>query len=1306
MSTPAEVFRAQASCWGQGYEIGVKRGVLTRLLEQGLVSIDDPRLIPWRQCKLAAVVGAIKHKLQLLDFAMRGVIDAAAEHLALCAFGAGYTAMREYLRQPVLAARLAAGKLTVRGLYCPLTLPGQDDEPEQERRQAQIAFAAAFGIQSPPDPAWTDKGQPARADFLLWLSGEAPDDYLLVQEYSYDMPGELHDFRAEGTHLEELLYRRRLLETRGVFSRVTAEVDEERFELSTELKNHLLALTSQNKPLYKLCQAGAYGEATVRVLRSLGLLRKPCWVRALAITPNGLESLGARFTSGAAQEPRRKLMEEMGAAYRQATRLQGADEFDNIGASTGITHDPLTTKVQEVFNSTLRRLPSGLRLGIKALQREPLPGEDFKFEFAERIPDLINPARRFPLDRALGMVPDTPELTAWFGRPARDAIRAVLGEMTPTESPTLRDLHAAAIVAGMRAARRGRLTVLALEGNPGIGKTTAVTRDLADRTDGYLFMYLSPRVVINRDVTDKMARRGDELTGTLTLTTNAALIAAADRYHRSRVEAGEATPKTVLSAVVADGVRDLRVPDGPTLVLTPEDEEEIQSAHAAGRVFKRTLSENEDLIEDRHLPGVLTSVAQTARELLELNPEVSRVALTAALQGFRDKGGGQTTLDALSGLFRNKNAASRAGVEERREFAKRHPTVVVMVDELAGDGAGAPFVHAVSRWLAAQFIECFEDLGQDTPFTVILVIADASLANEVVLDRYLNASQSGQRAPDKVLISPSDGAQAFRLLANEVRVGQIRRPTLHVMTNSFPASTLDIRYRVTLSEVPLVPVNGVEPSPRKAIRDAMGEILLDSAATEILKALSVGAQQVIYFAQDKAFLGALRKWLVEKSLEDLHPDDIAILDASVPGPERKRLIEPLTRDRKRVFLMTSSGARGVSFPKTDWIIAHVPRFAIECALMEISQLVYRGRGNFKDASGKWVSGDHVPRHLVMLVDDYLVSNTERSPRQWLRQATDLLTLLVMLRSTLLTRMTGDSGLRQKIAFVPVGGTGVSEMFSLMAQFVSQFLRECDVFIARHPREDDTVRLLKRAQSNVAELFASARLRGEARKGADGRSYSRADEVRRLLSLTSNAIAPLLTEPASEGGIADHMFFAGSVVLENWAHFDKVELFTFEAHDAQTADRARQLYAQLKEIDSNRGLPDVLRGPAYNLGRVLARQKSQAAQEFNTLKRLNSANTWVAFAAGYPQFVSAAEQGPKGMYRCGDPELWRDALGATMSAQAALIPPIAEYASFPWTASVGCGDPMRWDQVFDDRYFMASSELNLLNTLLLEDAKVE
>jgi hypothetical protein len=65
-------------------------------------------------------------------------------------------------------------------------------------------------------------------------------------------------------------------------------------------------------------------------------------------------------------------------------------------------------------------------------------------------------------------------------------------------------------------------------------------------------------------------------------------------------------------------------------------------------------------------------------------------------------------------------------------------------------------------------------------------------------------------------------------------------------------------------------------------------------------------------------------------------------------------------------------------------------------------------------------------------------------------------------------------------------------------------------------------------------------------------------------------------------------------------------------------------------------------------------------------------------------------------------VWRDGLTQGLSAGAAVMPPISRYAEFPWAASVGNGNPLKLDTVFDDLFFMASSELNLLNTLLLAD----
>ena len=121
-----ESVQPQAVLWGQAYELLVKRGVLTRLVDEGLLSVDDPRVAEWRAVRLAQVTGALKRELDLLDVAMSDVVEAGVEHFALSAFGTGYTATREYLKP--LRAKFSNGKLKLRGLYCPLSLPGSSGQ--------------------------------------------------------------------------------------------------------------------------------------------------------------------------------------------------------------------------------------------------------------------------------------------------------------------------------------------------------------------------------------------------------------------------------------------------------------------------------------------------------------------------------------------------------------------------------------------------------------------------------------------------------------------------------------------------------------------------------------------------------------------------------------------------------------------------------------------------------------------------------------------------------------------------------------------------------------------------------------------------------------------------------------------------------------------------------------------------------------------------------------------------------------------------------------------------------------------------
>lgn len=1276
-------FQQQAVLWGQAFEVLVKRGVLACLIDKDVISYDNPELTEWKQAKLHHVYGALTRNLGFLDETVIEQVRSAAEHMAVVAYGLGYTAMREYLKK--LDRPYERKTLQVRALWCPLTLPGPRDV-ERELAAAKIAIHAQLGLPGIPDSSLIDKGQPGNADFILWLSGAHAEDHLLVQEYSYDARPNLADFREEGAHIDELTRYRRLVDSRGVFARVTAEVDQERFELSDDIKAYLGAFTTDNKPFYKLCQASSYAESTVKLLATKGLLAKPCIARALAITPNGLESLAARVGLEGAKDSRYVLMEQLGAAYRDVRKLTDGDEAG------------LQAAIAQVFNGIYRRLPGPLMKGAKGLRSMPEPGQDYVLEFEEEVPRFANPMQLFSRADILGMVSESDALQAYFGQPAKNAVASALDELAPGKAEVpLRDAHAAAVVAGLNAAGRGRVNVVGLEGNPGIGKTTAVTRYLAKQESGYLFLYVSPRVVINRDVTEKLARKNGLPTGILTVTTNAQLIASAERWHRDQVEKGKDTRRHIDGAVVADGVESLAKPVRSVLVLDPEQEREIESAHAGSRLSKMTLTENEDVVQERSLLGVLGCMSGTTRELLELNPSVNRVVLTAALQGFREKGGGKNTIQALSQLFKNP-ADRKAGVDERRAFSQRMPVVIVMVDELAGDGAGSPFVHTVAQWLNDEFIEPF---GEDcSPFTVVLVVSDASLGNEVVLDRYLNA---GDRAPDKVLVSRSEGDCPFRIAATKVRLGGGKRDTLHVMTNSYPASELSIRYRINLSAVRIEEAQpGLMETPRRAIRRVADERLLDNAATEILKAIAAGAAQVVYFAQDKIFLRSLRVRLETEAELRLGEEAIEILDSSVPGWKRKQLLEEDKRDRVKVFLMTSSGARGVSFPKTDWIIASVPRFSIEAALMEIAQLIYRGRGMYRNDEGKVVSGDTVPRKLVMLVDDFLLHEEEMDVRQWLRQSIDLLTLLVMLRSTIYTRITGDAGLKQKLALVPVGAVGLEELKSLMSSYVADFISEADTFV-RGGGEKNLLGLVADARANTYELFSRFRLNATARQASDGFSFVRPEDASEYMQKACGAIAPLLPDHDGRPQVPPHVFFTGPLLLENWAHFDKREVFAFEGHSVQQQKLTKQLYLQLKDIDKNSQFPSALRIPASNLLRVLARQSPEAATEFNTIKGLNSPNTWVVLPVAYSQFLNP-KGGSHDCERIGvsEPELWREGLGRGLPGGAEM-PAIPRYDGTPWAAGIGQVNPLRMDLVFDDRYFMASNELNLLNTLLLSES---
>lgn len=1290
-------FLEQASTWGRVFEIAVQRGVLAKLMHQGLLREENPVLEPWRSAKIADVNTQLVRTLNLTDTNARQWAGTMVQHLLVLGYGLGWSAMREYLKHsPIRKAKLEA-------IWCPLTLPGQQQKRDREIEQTARAFQEAFNLPGQPDLTLLQRGQPARADFLLWLSSDAREqsargdrqnathkkceDFILCLEFSYNAPTKLADFTTEEPHREEIARYARYIDSRGVFSRVCAEVEGEEFLLSSNLASHLPAFSSSDKPLFKLCQASSYTERLIHLLRACGKLKGTCSARALAVTSNGLESLAARFVGMEEPDPRARLMKSLGEAYRNARKL--SDDAP----------DELDREIRLAFNKLVRSLPANFKQQAKRIIQQPSLGGHLHFLFQENVEGFYNPMQKVSRVEAIAAVEETPALSEFFGgSPKSQIAEAIAQQDRQNEQIRLRDLHQAAVIAGLGSAQAGRLNVIALEGNPGIGKTTAVVKFIKRHAQGSLFIYLSPRIVINREVTATLAQNNGAASGILTLTTNALLNAATPQWYEQQVQQHGWERRCIDSAVVVDGIEGLIPPQCSTFFLTPTQEREIDSNVVASNRFKHSRNEREDSLETRHGPGVLRTLAGSARRLLKANPRVNRLAITAAIQGYRTLGQG-TTVDALSHLFANK-VETKQGKSERLALSQRIPTVIVMVDELAGDGAGAPFAHKLAYWLHQQFIEPFD--SNQSPFKVILIISDASLSNEIVFNSYLS---SGDRAPDKVLISQSQGEAPFRVTGTYTKLGPRKHPTLHIMTNSYPASELKIDYSIRLAPItPGLTSDGKKQTVRQAIREQSEDELLANAYQEIQRGLERGSQQLIFFAQNKAFLRRLQEKLTAGADALLPREQVAVLDQNVPPHRRLELVREPRRDEIRVFLMTSSGARGVSFPKTDWIIASIPRFNIETALMEVAQLIYRGRGMYTDPeTGEQVSGDNTARQLVMLVNDFIIvdENIERS-RLWLRQASDLLTMLVMLRSTIHTRIKGDAGLRrQRIAFVPVGFIGDEELLNPMSNDVKDFLREAQIFICdEHPSEAKA--LVKRAEQLTRKIFADFDLTSQA-SDMNARSYVNYRTLEALVKTVSRSSSWLLPSLESDAlKIPDCLTCIGPFWMEDWAERKTEERFSFEGWRADVQEGSRHLLGLLRQIYEDTGLPTKLKRPAKELHRLLIRQKDESVREYSTLQAMRTENIVVSLPFDYPHFWRKQLEEDARRQVLEEPETWRSALGRALTPQGLVMPVIPQYQEFPWAAVAGHRIFAQLETIFSDRYFMASSQLNLLNTILLED----
>lgn len=1316
---PAEPLRASdsmSSVWGDVFEVAVKRGVLSFLAHQGVIRRDWPGLMPWCRAKPKDVLQHCLGQAETVDANARRLVSSYHDHLLVVGYGNGWTVAREWWRGLPKRSRFKEAA----AIWCDLDLkerrPGHEAYISEEERLAKgREFGNLFGIAVAPERL-VAKGAPANADFLLMLEGRRRQRRLLCLAFSLNVPPEIDDFGTEEAHAREVSRYTRLVSGRGVFSNLAAEVEGAGFTVSSEMVDQLLAFTGRDKPLYKLMQGCSYASVLAAMLPR-EVLAAGLPVDVVAVTAAGIESVNAPLGAGSQGDAKRQLVEALGSLYRSADQAER----------------PFGERLEGVYRLIPKGLPRALRQGLSSILDVRADRALAPSAFTETMTGFRNPNEAIPWREALGWVEgcDT-GIEAFLGAPAPQALGGHLHKQArcgskktthggeegsgqgvkeldrPPESGaeppvTLRALNEAAIATAVREARPGALTVLGLLGHPGIGKTTSLLKALPG-AERCFFAYFSPRVVINADVTRSIVE--GFAPGACAVTANHNLIAGAASWAES-----QGVKARVISAVVVEAnsgaVRMRDLSEGGVLHLTPDQATQIAEGRHRRASYTVDVDERTMHLEDVRTPGVLQTLASECRRLMRMNPGAPAVAMTAAIQGFRQTGAVKTTINTLGHLFET-GVGRGDGIDERRAMAAERPLVLVMVDEITGDGAGAPMVHAVADWLRREFLDPF---GESSLFRCVLILADASLSTPEAFRSYLESAAGVEadegedkrrgwaEAPQRLTITPGGKGQPFELATGRFKVGQIKTDVLHVMADGYPAGKLEVEYAVRIDTLDMARAEAGDA--RRLARQAHGERIVIAAAARIAEAVRAHPdQQTIYFAQDKAFLKVVRKQLVRGHGMQWH--DVAELHGSVDAMRRRQLMQEHVRDSKRVFLMTSAGSRGISFPKATTLTILVPRFEIEASLMEVSQMVFRGRGRLIGPDGTKLSGNGFDRRIVFMVEDLVRTEEDGTldPVRWVRQKIDLAGMVLLLRATLETRIKGRCAEGFCGAVVPVGQIGLETAAKTMATQVEAFLKECRIAVVEEGTEaSDAARA---AQGHAAALFRNLHWRALKRNFRFFANEEVALAFRKALGVASG---PLLAgaQGCPIAAVPEHAYFIGPTVMEDWSGIDLSEIFSFGV-SMQDGAALRRLKGGCLALTRNAQAPRSLARAADDVLTIISRNKDELRDlEFSTKKRLRASTGWIVLPADYARFIAdrEAEHDRRQRKLC-RPDGWASWMRTCASLHRRpghMVPIVPEYDDKPFAAALIFGDPTGLRRGFDNRYFTSTTEFNLLNALL-------
>jgi len=554
----------------------------------------------------------------------------------------------------------------------------------------------------------------------------------------------------------------------------------------------------------------------------------------------------------------------------------------------------------------------------------------------------------------------------------------------------------------------GPAPYLFLTGNPGIGKTTAVVRFLKEcsmRGEGFLFLYVSPRKQVNLDIIKKFREDefGLQCDDLLALTANTVLI------HNNR--------KKPTVHYYSKKLRDRFHEHGVDFIPMESDEAEQQ------RASLRKLEEIQDgLLIDKgeRISGVLDSLCTALYAAID-KPLSNAIVATAAIQSLkRTHRGTNTTLRHLEKIFQGTHNRGK-GVDptQMQIIGKRLQHIFVMIDEVTGDESGVEFIEGIHN-----FLHKFELLpsGSKHGMNTKIIVADASIVDPRIITQHLSETTY---EPDKIYFRRLTD-KAKPLTRQEFHFKRL--PAVVINTNAYPARSLQVTYHIGVDALEYDAETYTERS-KQLHNDVQQRIIRDIVSVMD----QPDAPQLLVYIQDKQRLALLIQAVHTIRGTFQRGTDYLEIHANISEADRKSIEQ--YQNTAKVIFMTASASRGLSFKRAKHILVEIPHFEVEQNLMEILQVIYRGRGGNLDQEDKTLTF-YLSERIIYTDQDERVLSVRESMLH-------LLNVLIILKTSLMTRIVGggEIGLKQQFMMIPIGGKSVLAAGDSLTSKMGKLIRD-------------------------------------------------------------------------------------------------------------------------------------------------------------------------------------------------------------------------------------------------------------------------